>query len=172
MKQVAHCGLRKVRGQRLRCCCSSHCVVNLSFTPCICFLLSLQTCAQEPNVAAQEPHRPISQFQEEKLTGPAGVKCPHPFSAAVGQAHVVRAWQLEVFRDGGLLAEEYPKGCYQLFFFNVYSFFVCLFERQSVSRGGAEREREREKQNPKQAPGSELSAQSRTWGSNSSTMRL
>ena len=31
---------------------------------------------------------------------------------------------------------------------------------------------ERETQNPKQAPGSELSAQSLTWGSNSSAMRL
>ena len=33
-----------------------------------------------------------------------------------------------------------------------------------------ERERERETQNPKQAPGSELSAQSPTQGSNSLTM--
>ena len=32
-------------------------------------------------------------------------------------------------------------------------------------------ERERETQNPKQAPGSELSAQSPTWGSNPQTMR-
>ena len=41
--------------------------------------------------------------------------------------------------------------------------------------GGAEREREREReretQNLKQAPGSELSAQSPTWGSNSQTVR-
>ena len=92
----------------------------------------------------------------------AGSRC-----TGVAAGSVQRRWSV---------AEEYPKGCYQLFFFNVYSFFVCLFvclfERQSVSRGGAEREREREKQNLKQAPGSELSAQSRTWGSNSSTMRL
>ena len=52
-----------------------------------------------------------------------------------------------------------------------------IFERQiqSVSRGGAEREREterdrerqRETQKLKQPPGSELSAQSLMWGSNS-----
>ena len=39
-----------------------------------------------------------------------------------------------------------------------------------MSRGG-ERERERETQNPKQAPGSELSAKSPMRGSNSGTMR-
>ena len=38
-----------------------------------------------------------------------------------------------------------------------------------MSRVGAERERET--QNPKQAPGPELSAQSPTWGSNSQTAR-
>ena len=43
-------------------------------------------------------------------------------------------------------------------------------ERQSMSRGGAERERET--QNPKQAPGSKLSAQSPTRGSNSRTAGL
>ena len=37
--------------------------------------------------------------------------------------------------------------------------------RDSMSGGGAERERET--QNPKQAPGSELSGQSLKWGSNS-----
>ena len=42
-------------------------------------------------------------------------------------------------------------------------------ERQSTSRGGAERERET--QNPKQAPGSELSAQSLIRGSNLRTVR-
>ena len=41
-------------------------------------------------------------------------------------------------------------------------------QRQSASRGGAEREREA--QNPKQAPGSELSAQSMMWGLNSRTL--
>ena len=44
-----------------------------------------------------------------------------------------------------------------------------IFERESVSRGGAERERETE--DPKQAPDSELSAQSQTRVSNSQTMR-
>ena len=42
--------------------------------------------------------------------------------------------------------------------FNAYSFF----ERQSASGGGAERERGT--QSMKQAPGSELSAQSLMWG--------
>ena len=37
-----------------------------------------------------------------------------------------------------------------------------------MSMGGAQRERET--QNPKQAPGSKLSAQSLTWGSNSQTV--
>ena len=56
-----------------------------------------------------------------------------------------------------------------------YFFNVCLFlterererERQSMSGGGTERET----QNPKQAPGSELSAQSPTRGSNPRTVR-
>ena len=34
-----------------------------------------------------------------------------------------------------------------------------------------ERERDRDTQNPKQVPGSELSAQSPTWGSNPQTVR-
>ena len=45
-----------------------------------------------------------------------------------------------------------------------------IFERErerESSRGGAERET----QNPKQAPGSELSAQTSTWGLNSRTAR-
>ena len=41
--------------------------------------------------------------------------------------------------------------------------------RDSAQAG--EGQRERETQNPKQAPGSELSAQSPTWGSNSWTTR-
>ena len=44
------------------------------------------------------------------------------------------------------------------FFFNVYLF---LRERDRVAGKG---QRERETQNPKQAPGSELSAQSPLWG--------
>ena len=44
-----------------------------------------------------------------------------------------------------------------------------IFERESVSEGGAERERET--QNPKRAPGSELSAQSLMQGLNPCTTR-
>ena len=44
-------------------------------------------------------------------------------------------------------------------------------ERQSTSRGGAERERDKETQNLKQAPGSELPAQRPTQSSNSQTVR-
>ena len=46
--------------------------------------------------------------------------------------------------------------------------FIFETERQSMSREG---QREGEPQNPKQAPGSELSAQSPTRGSNSQTAR-
>ena len=48
--------------------------------------------------------------------------------------------------------------------------FLCLFifERQSASGEG---QRERETPNLKQAPGTELSAQSLTWGSNLRTVR-
>ena len=61
-----------------------------------------------------------------------------------------------------------------LYFFKFFYMFYLFLrererERESMSRGGAERERET--QNPKQAPSSELSAQSQTWGSNSWTMR-
>ena len=42
------------------------------------------------------------------------------------------------------------------FFFNFKRFLILFFERQSASMGGAEREGET--QNPKQAPGSQLSA--------------
>ena len=47
---------------------------------------------------------------------------------------------------------------------------VYLFLRQRV--WSWERQREKETQNPKQAPGSELSAQSPVWGLNSWTARL
>ena len=57
--------------------------------------------------------------------------------------------------------------CSLIFFLNV-----CLFLRGRQSVSGGEAERERETQNPKQAPGSEWSAQSPTWGSNSRTARL
>ena len=49
-----------------------------------------------------------------------------------------------------------------LIFFSVYSFF----ERGECEQGRG-REREKETQNLKQGPGSELLAQSLTWGLNS-----
>ena len=55
---------------------------------------------------------------------------------------------------------------FYLFIFNVY-----LFLRQRETEHEWGRVRERKTQNPKQAPGSELSAQSPTRGSNSRTMR-
>ena len=48
-------------------------------------------------------------------------------------------------------------------------FYLFFRQRQSMSREGAERERET--QNQKQAPGSELSLQSLTRGSNPRTVR-
>ena len=57
----------------------------------------------------------------------------------------------------------------QLSFFNVYSYF--LRERETEHEWGRGREREREIQNPKQASGSELSAQSLMRGPNPQTVR-
>ena len=54
-----------------------------------------------------------------------------------------------------------------ILFFNIYS-LLRDGERQSMSGQGAEGGRHRIR---KQAPGSELSAQSPMWGSNSRTMR-
>ena len=51
-------------------------------------------------------------------------------------------------------------------FVNVY-----LFLRERDRAGAGEGQRDRESQNPKQAPGSELSAQSPMWGSNPQTER-
>ena len=53
-----------------------------------------------------------------------------------------------------------------LFFFNVY-LFLRERERERERVQAGEGQRERETQNPKQAPGSELSAQDPTRGSNS-----
>ena len=47
--------------------------------------------------------------------------------------------------------------------------YLFLRERETEHERG--RGRERETQNPKQAPGSELAAQSPTWGSNPQTAR-
>ena len=44
-------------------------------------------------------------------------------------------------------------------------------ERERDRARAEEEQRERETQNPKQAPGSELSAQSLTWGLKSQTVR-
>ena len=46
-----------------------------------------------------------------------------------------------------------------------------IFEKERQSSSGRRAERERETQNLKQAPGSELSAHSSMWGSNSQTVR-
>ena len=56
----------------------------------------------------------------------------------------------------------------------VYFFFfsiLFIFEREGDRTRVGERQRERETQKPKQAPGSELSAQSLTRGSNPPGMR-
>ena len=65
-----------------------------------------------------------------------------------------------------LMERELVKGFNNLIFFNV-----CLFLRETYGLWAGEGHRERETQNPKQAPGSELSTQSPTWDSNSGTMR-
>ena len=67
--------------------------------------------------------------------------------------------------NGGIVCDIYPIKPLLLLFFNVY-----LFLRQSMSGGGVE-ERQWKTQNPRQAPGSELSAQSLMRGSNSSMAR-
>ena len=56
------------------------------------------------------------------------------------------------------------------FFFLIFFFNVYLFLRQRETEHERGRGRERETQNLKQAPGSELSAQSPMWGSNSQTV--
>ena len=56
------------------------------------------------------------------------------------------------------------------FVFNFFSVYLFLRERDTEREQG--RSRERQTQNLKQAPGSELSAQSRMRGSNSQTARL
>ena len=57
-------------------------------------------------------------------------------------------------------------------FFKKKIFFnVCLFLREIEHEWGRGKERERETQNPQQAPGSELSAQSPMGGLNLQTMR-
>ena len=77
-----------------------------------------------------------------------------------------------------LLPPEFCLGWVDFLFFSIFIFYIYLFifERQRErerdrAQAGIGRERERETQNPKQAPGSEPSAQSPTRGSNSQTVR-
>ena len=51
-------------------------------------------------------------------------------------------------------------------FFFIFNFFKGLFMFEKETVGAGEGQTERETQNPKQAPGSEPSAQSPTRGSN------
>ena len=62
--------------------------------------------------------------------------------------------------------------CYFLPFDFIFLMFIFEREREREiqSTSGGEAERQKETQNLKQAAGSELSAQSPTWGSNSQTM--
>ena len=64
-------------------------------------------------------------------------------------------------------------GVIRIFFFNFFNVYLFLTERERERErmGGEGAERQRETQNPKQAPGSKLSAQSLTRGLNSQSMR-
>ena len=67
------------------------------------------------------------------------------------------------------LTGPHPQQVFNVFCVCVCVFFLTLtFERQSMNKGGVDRERET--QNLKQAPGSKLSAQSLTRGLNPQTM--
>ena len=62
------------------------------------------------------------------------------------------------------------------FFLSLSSFFNFLMfiyfgEREREREQAGERQRERETQKPKQAPGSEPSAESQTWGSSPCALR-
>ena len=54
---------------------------------------------------------------------------------------------------------------------NLFIYFKCIYLFWERKHEWGEGQRERETQNPKQAPGSELSAQCPTWCSNSPTAR-
>ena len=69
------------------------------------------------------------------------------------------SWMLNWLSEAGIPSP--------VIFLNVFIYF---WERERQHEWG-ERQRERDTQNPKQAPGSELSAQSLMWASNSQTMR-
>ena len=76
-----------------------------------------------------------------------------------------------MFPESVAYIQFYTLGSSLLIFFNFCNVYLLLRdrERQSVSGGGAERERKT--QNLKEAPGSELSAQSPTQGSNPQAVR-
>ena len=57
--------------------------------------------------------------------------------------------------------------CFYILFKKIFNVYLRDRDRAPVGEG----QREREAQNPKQSPGSELSAQSRTWDSNPQTVR-
>ena len=71
------------------------------------------------------------------------------------------------------ISERDQKGYGIKVFFNLYFLFLRERQRDRVRVGEEQRntERNREIQYAKQAPGSELSAQSQMWGSNSRTAR-
>ena len=94
-------------------------------------------------------------------------------------ASYLRPWQQKIRRKLDLgHREKYTKSScslHHLMFYFIYFFliffstFIYFWERDRAWTG--EGQREREKQNRKQAPGSEPSAQSPTRGSNSRTAR-
>ena len=65
--------------------------------------------------------------------------------------------------------EEFTLSSRRIMFKNFFKCFIYFWDRDRARAG--EGQRERETQNPKQAPGSELSAQRPIWGSNSQTRR-
>ena len=71
---------------------------------------------------------------------------------------------MEHARSDSRAGESLREGTKCLFFLIFYRLFI--FERETEHEQG-EGQREKETQNPKQAPGPELSAQSPTRGSNS-----
>ena len=76
----------------------------------------------------------------------------------------------EAKEERRLVIGEIPRAVDFFFIYDYFLFFkkFIYFERE---RGDGEGQSERDTQNPKQAPGSELSAQSPTRGSNPRTVR-
>ena len=71
--------------------------------------------------------------------------------------------------DSWLLFTDSVLKCLHLLLDPFFLFFMFIFERETERK--QRRGRERKTQNPKHAPGSELLAQSLTWGSNSRIVR-